>query len=85
MEGRGYGDDEKGVEVADNVNEGIAETVFDRDCEPRRRGSLATQRADAAQVEWFNQLQRVSSHSHPVFSIRSQRRQMPALSRVVAQ
>jgi len=36
--GKGYGDDEKGVEVADNVNEGIAETVFDRDCEPRRRG-----------------------------------------------
>jgi len=34
VEGRGYGDDEKGVEVADNVNEGIAETVFDRDCEP---------------------------------------------------
>ena len=35
MEGRGYGNDEKGVEVADNVNEGITETVFDRDYEPR--------------------------------------------------
>ena len=33
MEGRGYGDDEKGV--------GVADIVFDRDCEPRRREQLA--------------------------------------------
>ena len=41
MEGRGYGDDEKGVGVADNVNEDITHTVFDRDCEHRRREQLA--------------------------------------------
>ena len=41
MEGRGYGDDEKGIGVADNINEGITHTVFDRDCEPRRREQLA--------------------------------------------
>ena len=33
MEGRGYGDDEKGV--------GVADIVFNRDCEPRRREQLA--------------------------------------------
>ena len=31
--GKGYGNDD--VEVGDNV---IVDTVFDRDCEPRRRG-----------------------------------------------
>jgi len=41
VEGRGYGDDEKGVGVADNVNEDITHTVFDRDCEHRRREQLA--------------------------------------------
>ena len=27
--------------MADNVDEGVADTVFDRDCEPRRREQLA--------------------------------------------
>ena len=40
--GKGYGDDEKGIGEADNVIEGIADTVFDRDCGPRRREQLAT-------------------------------------------
>ena len=35
---------------------------------------VAMQRADAAQVEWFSWLQRVRSHSYPVFSVRPQRR-----------
>jgi len=35
VERRGYGNDEKGVEVADNVNESITKTVFDRDYESR--------------------------------------------------
>jgi len=37
VEGRGYGNDEKGIGVADNVNEGIADTVFDGDCQPRHQ------------------------------------------------
>jgi len=36
--GKGYGDDEKGVEVGDNV---IVDTVFDGDCQPQRREQLA--------------------------------------------
>jgi len=29
VEGRGYGDDEKGIGVADNVNDGIVDTAFE--------------------------------------------------------
>jgi len=36
--GKGYGNDEKGVEVGDNV---IVDTVFDGDCQPQRREQLA--------------------------------------------
>jgi len=45
---------------------------------------VAMQRADAAQVKWFSRLQRVRSHSYPVFSIQPQRRQAPTSSKVAA-
>ena len=79
--GKGYGNDEKGVEVGDNV---IVDTVFDRNCEPRRRKKLACNYT-VSRCSTGGVVQPIAGSSHPLFSIQPQRRQMPALSRVVAQ
>ena len=79
--GKGYGNDEKGVEVGDNV---IVDTVFDGDCQPQRREQLACSYA-ASRGSTGGVVQPIAGSSHPLFSIQPQRRQMPALSRVVAQ
>ena len=87
VEGRGYGDHKKGVGVADNVNDGIADSVFDRDCEPRRRKQLACNYA-ASRCSTGGVVQPIAEGEITflsiVFSIRPQRRQTLTSSRVLA-